>query len=176
MQHSIDLNLQYSVHNHIKDGYLDEEGRVRYLLPGSGKLDMKAYYKALQDAGWDQYLCPEVTGQIWNADGLRRLEHSAVLLRRAGHCTADIELRADPKNLCDAHKEAPDGSTSHRALLVFSLRCQRASTILRCSKLLEVEQRNLKRLLKPVDSPTIIFLVPNNRFDLMAQHSNVTAS
>ena len=51
------------------DGYLDEEGRVRYLLPGSGKLDMKAYYKALQDAGWDQYLCPEVTGQIWNATG-----------------------------------------------------------------------------------------------------------
>ena len=66
--------------------------------------------------------------------------------------------------------------TSHRALLIFFLRCRRASAILRCSELLEVEQRNLKRLLKPVDSPTIIFLVPNNRFDLMAQHSSVTAS
>ncbi len=64
----------------------------------------------------------------------------------------------------------------HRALLIFSLRRQRASAILRCSELLEVEQRNLKRLLKPVDSPTIIFLVPNNRFDLMAQRSDVTAS
>ena len=69
LQHSIDLNLQYSVHNHIKDGYLDEEGRVRYLLPGSGKLDVTAYCKAMQDAGWNQYLCPEVTGQIWNAAG-----------------------------------------------------------------------------------------------------------
>ena len=69
LQHSIDLNLQYSVHNHIKDGYLDEAGRVRYLLPGSGKLDLRAYYKAMQDAGWDKYLCPEVTGQIWNAGG-----------------------------------------------------------------------------------------------------------
>ena len=69
LQHSIDLTLQYSVHNHIKDGYLDEEGRVRYLLPGDGKLDMNVYFKAMQDAGWDKFICPEVTGQIWDADG-----------------------------------------------------------------------------------------------------------
>jgi inosose dehydratase len=68
LQHSLDLNLQYSVHNHIKDGYLDEEGRVRYLLPGDGELDLEVYFKAVRDAGWDKYICPEVTGQIWTRD------------------------------------------------------------------------------------------------------------
>ena len=69
LQHSLDLNLQYAVHNHIKDGYLDEEGRVRYQLPGAGDLDMNVYFRAMRDAGWDTYICPEVTGQIWNAEG-----------------------------------------------------------------------------------------------------------
>ena len=69
LQHSIDLNLKYSVHNHIKDGYLDEEGKVCYQLPGDGALDLNVYFKAMQDAGWDKYICPEVTGQIWNAEG-----------------------------------------------------------------------------------------------------------
>ena len=68
LQHAIDLNLPYSVHNHIKDGYLDEQGRVRYLLPGDGKLDLEVYFKAMRDAGWQKYICPEVTGQIWNVD------------------------------------------------------------------------------------------------------------
>ena len=66
LQHSIDLNLKYSIHNHIKDGYLDKEGKVRYQLPGDGTLDLSVYFKAMQDAGWDRYICPEVTGQIWN--------------------------------------------------------------------------------------------------------------
>ena len=69
LQHSIDLNLQYSVHNHIKGGYRDEEDRVRYQLPGDGELDMDVYFKAMQDASWDKYICPEVTGQIWSVEG-----------------------------------------------------------------------------------------------------------
>lgn len=68
LQHCIDLNLPYSAHNHIKDGYLDEAGGVRYLLPGDGKLDMVEYVKAVYTAGWDRYICPEVTGQIWKLD------------------------------------------------------------------------------------------------------------
>ncbi|MEE2659314.1 MAG: sugar phosphate isomerase/epimerase family protein [Candidatus Latescibacterota bacterium] len=68
LQHSIDLNLPYAVHNHIKDGYRDDEGKVRYLLPGDGELDVGVYFRAVVDAGWDSYFCPEVTGQIWNRD------------------------------------------------------------------------------------------------------------
>ena len=69
---------------------------------------MKAYYKAIQDAGWDQYLCPEVHRPDMERKWVRRLEHGAVLLRCTGGGAAGIELRTDPKNLCDAHKEAPD--------------------------------------------------------------------
>ena len=69
LQHAIDLNLKYSVHNHIKDGFIDDEGRVRYLLPGGGELDMVGYFRLMREAGWDRYICPEVTGQIWNVEG-----------------------------------------------------------------------------------------------------------
>lgn len=68
LQHCINLNLPYAAHNHIKDGYLDAEGRVVYQLPGAGKLDMTDYIKAMHAAGWTGMICPEVTGQIWNRD------------------------------------------------------------------------------------------------------------
>ena len=68
LQHCLDLNLPYAAHNHIKDGYLNEEGRVVYQLPGAGKLDMTEYIKALDKAGWTGMICPEVTGQIWNRE------------------------------------------------------------------------------------------------------------
>lgn len=69
LQHAIDLNLQYAVHNHIKDGYRDNSGRIHYLLPGDGDLDLVNFVMAIQTAGWNKYICPEVTGQIWNTDG-----------------------------------------------------------------------------------------------------------
>jgi sugar phosphate isomerase/epimerase len=68
LQHCIDLNLPYAAHNHIKDGYRNQEGRVVYQLPGAGKLDMIVYLKAMHAAGWTGMICPEVTGQIWNRD------------------------------------------------------------------------------------------------------------
>jgi sugar phosphate isomerase/epimerase len=69
LQHAIDLNLSYSVHNHIKGGYRDQDGAVHYLLPGDGELDMIGYFRAMREAGWDSYICPEVTGQISNVEG-----------------------------------------------------------------------------------------------------------
>ena len=68
LQHSIDLNLEYAFHNHIKSGYKDADGRVRYLLPGDGDLDVVEFFRAMRAAGWDSYICPEVTGQIWTLD------------------------------------------------------------------------------------------------------------
>ncbi|MEE3235388.1 MAG: sugar phosphate isomerase/epimerase [Candidatus Latescibacterota bacterium] len=65
LQHAVDLNIPYAVHNHIKDGYRDEQEKVNYLLPGEGKLDLSNYVKVLSSAGWNSYLCPEVTAQIW---------------------------------------------------------------------------------------------------------------
>ncbi len=65
LSHCIALNLPYAVHNHIKDGFIDDEGKVRYLLPGDGALDIGTYVRAVHAAGWDRYICPEVTAQIW---------------------------------------------------------------------------------------------------------------
>jgi len=68
LQHSIDLNLDYAFHNHIKSGYKDAAGQVRYLLPGDGDLDVFEFFRAMRAGGWDSYICPEVTGQIWTLD------------------------------------------------------------------------------------------------------------
>jgi sugar phosphate isomerase/epimerase len=68
LQHCITLNLPYAVHNHIKDGYLDD-GRVVYLLPGDGELDLAVYLQAMRDAGWNDMIVPEVTGMIWGKEG-----------------------------------------------------------------------------------------------------------
>lgn len=66
LQHCVDLNIPFAAHNHIKDGYKDEDGRVVYLLPGDGHMDLSLYMRTVKQAGWDSYICPEVTGQIWN--------------------------------------------------------------------------------------------------------------
>ena len=68
LQHCINLNLPYAAHNHIKDGYLDE-GRVVYLLPGEGKMDLSVYLRAMRAAGWDDIIVPEVTAMIWGKEG-----------------------------------------------------------------------------------------------------------
>ncbi len=68
LQHCIDFNLKYAAHNHLKDGFRDEGGRVNYLLPGDGELNLETYFKLMQAAGWSGYICPEVTGQIWTRD------------------------------------------------------------------------------------------------------------
>ena len=69
LQHSAGLNVPLAAHNHIKDGYKDGEGRVVYLLPGDGGLDLVEYVRVVEAAGWDRYICPEVTGQIWSKEG-----------------------------------------------------------------------------------------------------------
>ena len=69
LQRSAGLNVPLAAHNHIKDGYRDDEGRVVYLLPGDGGLDLVEYVRAVKAAGWDRYICPEVTGQIWSKKG-----------------------------------------------------------------------------------------------------------
>lgn len=63
----VELCAPYAVHTHLKDGRM-EEGKVRYLLPGEGDLDLERYYRAVSAAGIDVPITVEVTGQIWNRD------------------------------------------------------------------------------------------------------------
>lgn len=64
LQKSVDLCAPYTVSTHIKDGHR-VDGKVRYLLPGEGTLDLVAYFKAVADAGITVPITVEVTGQIW---------------------------------------------------------------------------------------------------------------
>ena len=68
LQHCVDLNVPHAAHNHIKDGYRNDEGRVVYLLPGDGELDLVEYMRVMNGSAWVGYICPEVTGQISGRD------------------------------------------------------------------------------------------------------------
>lgn len=68
LQHSVDMCAPYTVSTHIKDGFM-EDGKVRYLLPGEGTMDMVAYFKAVAGAGIAVPITVEITAQIWKQPG-----------------------------------------------------------------------------------------------------------
>lgn len=56
-----------AVHIHIKDGII-EAGKVRFLLPGEGKLDLKEYLGTIVALRKDlPPVTVEVSGHVWNA-------------------------------------------------------------------------------------------------------------
>lgn len=68
LQHSIDLNVPYSVHTHIKDGSM-VDGKVKFALPGDDRLDLVDYLTRVKASGLDVPITVEVSAQIWRADG-----------------------------------------------------------------------------------------------------------
>lgn len=67
LQHCVDLCAPYAVHTHIKDGRM-LDGKVQFLLPGDGSLDLAAYFRAVAAAGIDVPITVEVSAQIWRRD------------------------------------------------------------------------------------------------------------
>jgi len=67
LQRSVDLCAPYAVHTHLKDGRM-VDGRVQFLLPGDGDLDLEAYFRAVAGAGIAVPITVEVSGQIWQRD------------------------------------------------------------------------------------------------------------
>jgi inosose dehydratase len=57
-----------SIHTHVKDGFL-VDGKVQFLLPGEGDFDYVAYLRAMKAAGWDGFICVEISGQLWGREG-----------------------------------------------------------------------------------------------------------
>ena len=64
LQHCVDLCAPYAVHTHLKDGRM-VDGKVQFLLPGDGELDLQAYFRAVSAAGVAVPITAEVSGQIW---------------------------------------------------------------------------------------------------------------
>ena len=65
LKQCVNLCAPHSVHTHIKDGVI-EEGRVRFLLPGEGKLDLTEYMIAVNKAGIKIPITVEVSAMIWS--------------------------------------------------------------------------------------------------------------
>jgi sugar phosphate isomerase/epimerase len=60
IQHSVDLMVPYTVHTHIKDergAYPDHE----FLIPGEGVFDYVTYLQAMDKAGFDGFIVPEIS-------------------------------------------------------------------------------------------------------------------
>ena len=64
LTHCVKLCSPYAVHTHIKDGCM-KEGKVRFLLPGEGNLDLTAYMLAMKKAGSKIPITVEVSAMIW---------------------------------------------------------------------------------------------------------------
>ena len=68
MGSSIDLCVPYAVHTHIKDGYT-KDGKVHYLLPGDGELDLGDYMALVKEAGLAVPVYVEVSRQLSERPG-----------------------------------------------------------------------------------------------------------
>ena len=64
LNHCVSLCAPYSVHTHIKDGIV-ENGKIRYLLPGDGEIDLIEYMSAVGNAGVQVPITVEVSAMIW---------------------------------------------------------------------------------------------------------------
>jgi len=63
LEESIPSLVPYTVHTHVKDGYM-EGGNVTFLLPGEGDFDYVKYFRAMADAGWNDFITVEISAQI----------------------------------------------------------------------------------------------------------------
>lgn len=68
LQHCVDLCLPYASHVHIKDGFMTE-GKVTFLLPGDGSLDLAEYMAAVAKGGIGVPVTAEVSAMIWREPG-----------------------------------------------------------------------------------------------------------
>ncbi len=60
--------VPHAAHVHIKEGRQLDEG-YEFLVTGACELDLPAYLRAMQAAGWAGYLTLEVARMIWSRDG-----------------------------------------------------------------------------------------------------------
>jgi inosose dehydratase len=68
LQHALDLNAEYAVHTHIKDGHM-VDGQVQFALPGDDRLDLVDYLQRVERSGLDVPITVEVSAQIWREPG-----------------------------------------------------------------------------------------------------------
>lgn len=66
---AVERLLPITEHTHITDARKHEDGSFDLLLLGQGDLDSVAYVKAMDAAGWDDFITLEVSKRVWGQDG-----------------------------------------------------------------------------------------------------------
>lgn len=59
--------VPYTAHTHVTDARIHEKG-FELLLLGQGDLDCTAYVKAMQEAGWTDFITVEVSTMVWSKE------------------------------------------------------------------------------------------------------------
>ena len=58
--------VPYTAHTHITDARKHADGSFDLLLLGTGELDSAAYMRAMQEAGWEDFITLEVSMMVWS--------------------------------------------------------------------------------------------------------------
>jgi len=65
IEHAVRSLVPLTGHTHITDARRHEDGKVELLLLGQGELDSAAYLRAMQEAGWTDFITLEVSTMVW---------------------------------------------------------------------------------------------------------------
>ncbi len=60
--------VPYTAHTHITDANRHDDGSFALCLLGDGELDSAEYMRAMDEAGWDDFITLEVSTMVWRED------------------------------------------------------------------------------------------------------------
>jgi len=66
IEDSVRTLVPYTAHTHITDARKHEDGSFDLVLLGQGDLDSTRYMKAMQEAGWTDFITLEVSTRVWS--------------------------------------------------------------------------------------------------------------
>lgn len=65
---AVDTLVPYTGHTHITDANRHDDGSFELCLLGDGELDSAEYMRAMDEAGWDDFITLEVSTMVWGKD------------------------------------------------------------------------------------------------------------
>lgn len=66
IEDSVQTLVPYTAHTHITDARRHEDGSFELVLLGQGDLDSTTYVKAMEAAGWTDFITLEVSTRVWS--------------------------------------------------------------------------------------------------------------
>jgi sugar phosphate isomerase/epimerase len=69
IEDSVQGLVPITAHTHITDTRRHADGTFDFHILGDGELDSTAYMRAMDKAGWDDFITLEVSARVWSRDG-----------------------------------------------------------------------------------------------------------